>query len=312
VVYWDAELKLRGAAIDAGLPWEELFGGVACRGIYEGTHLGQVVGNLWFDRAAIARQPATRVKATFAAPAQEPVAGRPGEFQPTVVEFADVTGTLFHGLVGGQARLVLADPVRYYLAVNAADVRLDELARHHHYGADLQGLAQAQFVLGSELDPRTGKLVPVGSGRVDVPSGRMLNLPFLVPLLKMVKLQTPDQTLFEEAHAAFRLRGDRIKVEQLDLIGTALSLGGSGELDTAGESVRLEFYLIWSQLLKRWLTTPLGDLTSFASEKLYRLTVTRKPNGEMKYDSDILPLVTDPFKAMADRMKAGYKRVTER
>ena len=54
-------------------------------------------------------------------------------------------------------------------------------------------------------------------------------------LLKLLKLQTPDGTAFEEAHAAFDLRGDRVTVTQLDLIGAAVSLGGTGEMDFTGQ-----------------------------------------------------------------------------
>ena len=79
----------------------------------------------------------------------------------------------------------------------------------------------------------------------------MYNLPVLLDLMKVLKAQAPDKTAFEEAHASFRIHGDRVKVEQLDLIGKAVCLGGSGELDTSGEYVKFEFYTLVSQVLAR-------------------------------------------------------------
>src|SRR5207253_1226882 len=184
-----------------------------------------------------AGQPVTGLKAHVQANPQPPDPVRPGEFLPVELSFTDVSGTLFHGLLGGEARVVLADATRYELWLTATDVQLDEVARHYKLGsdADLKGIAQAQLHLYNRPDPRTGRLVVEGSGKIDVPTGRMYNLPILLDLVKVFKLEKPDKTAFDEAHAVFRISGDRIKVDQLDLIGKAVCVSGSGELDTSGE-----------------------------------------------------------------------------
>jgi hypothetical protein len=305
VLYWNAELKLLGAALQAGLDWQDVRGAVACVGLYEGNHLGTVLGNAWFDTATIGKQPLSAAKVKFQIRPQQPDPARPGFFTPPVVEFPDLTGNLYQGRVGGEARVVLADPVRYRLWLTASGVRLDELARQCNLdsGAELRGLAQGKFLFENVPDPKTGQLVATGSGQVDVPNGRMYNLPVLMPLLKLLKLQAPDQTAFEEAHAVFELRGDRMKVTQLDLIGSAVSLGGSGVLDTGGDEARFEFYTIWSQALRRWLTTPLGgDVASVLSGNLLKIEMVKK-NGETTYKPHMLPAITEPVKAVAERLR---------
>ncbi|HSQ56924.1 MAG TPA: hypothetical protein VLM40_14380, partial [Gemmata sp.] len=305
VIYWDAEVKLAGASIDTGVAWEQIHGAVACRGRYEGTHMGIIRGAAWLDRAVIARQPVTRVSVRMNAEPQLRDPGRPGEYLPIELEFRDVAGDLFHGVLGGEARLVLTHPSRFDLWLNATDVQLDEIAKHYKLGsdADLKGLAQAQLRLFNRPDPKTGRLVIEGSGKLDVPTGRMYNLPVLLDLVKVLKLQAPDKTAFEEAHATFRVHGDRIKVEQVDLIGKAVCLGGSGELDTSGEYVKFEFYTVVSQVLARMINTPVGDLTAFLSKNLFRIKLTRE-NGELKYKPETVPLVTEPVRAVADRLRA--------
>jgi hypothetical protein len=313
ILYWNAELKLAGASLDTGLDWTDVHGAVASVGLYDGTRLGAVLGNAWFDRATLAKQPVTSAKLTFRIRPQEPDPLRPGHHAPPVIEFPDLTGSLYGGTVGGEARVVLDDPVRYRIWLTASGVRLDELARECKLGdgAELRGLAQGKLLIENLPDPRTGVLVATGAGQIDVPNGRMYNLPVLLPLLKLLKLQAPDQTAFEEAHAVFELRGDRVKVTQLDLIGTAVSLGGSGELDTALEDVRFEFYTIWSQALKRWLSTPFGDVTSFLSGNLFKIEMVRRPDGEMEYRPHMLPVVTDPVRAVAERLRDRLGRPGE-
>jgi hypothetical protein len=184
------------------------------------------------------------------------------------------------------------------------------VAKHYKVGsdADLKGIAQAKLLLFNRPDPATGELVTEGAGNLDVPTGRMYNLPVLLDLVKVLKLQAPDKTAFEEAHATFRVRGDRITVEQIDLIGKAVCLGGSGELDTSGEYVKFDFYTVGSQVLARMINTPVGDLTAFLSKNLFRIKLTRE-GGELKYRPEAVPLVTEPARAAADRLRARAARM---
>lgn len=313
IVYWNGEFRLGGAAFDTGIEWTDVHGVIASVGRYEGTHLGSVLGNLWFDRATIAKQPLQGTKVSYRIRPQEPLAAKPGTYGPVAIEFPDVTATYFQGTLGGEARIVLEDNPRYRLFLTGSGIQLDELARHlkPNSGAELRGMVQGRILLENQPDPASGQSITIGSGVVDVPSGRMYNLPILLPLLKLLKLQAPDQTAFEEAHASFEIRGDRMTITQLDLIGTAVSLGGSGEMDLAGEDVRFEFYTIWSQALKRWLTTPFGDVTSFLSGNLFKIEMTKTKAGEMQYRPHMLPVVTEPVRVVAERLRNRMGRPGE-
>ncbi len=305
IIYWDAEIHLAGASLDTGVSWEQVFGAVACRGRYDGNHTGLIRGAIWLDRAVIAKQPVTRLSARVVAAPQQPDPARRGEYLPTELEFTDIAGDLFHGVLGGEARVVLTEPSRFDLWLTVQDVQLDEVAKHYKLGndADLKGIAQAQLRLYNRPDPKTGRLTIEGNGNVHVPTGRMYNLPVLLDLAKVLKGQAPDKTAFEEAHATFRVQGDRIKVEQVDLIGKAVCLGGSGELDTSGEYVKFDFYTMGSQVLARMINTPVGDLTAFLSKNLFRIRLTRE-NGELRYKPEAVPMVTEPARAAADRLRA--------
>jgi len=308
VFYWNAELKMHGVNFDTGTEWSDVHGTIASVGKYDLDHLDAVLGNAWFDRLTVAKQPITNAKFSYRARPQMPDAAMPGRFTPIAIEFPDISANAYQGTLGGEAWVSLGEQPQYRLWLTAAGVRLDELATSQQLakGGELRGLAQAKVLLESKPDAKTGLRVLTGSGQIDIPNGRLYNMPVMLPLLKLMKLQTPDQTAFEEAHALFTLVGDRITVTQLDLIGTALSLGGSGELDTRGDEVKFEFYTVWSQALKRWLTTPLGDVQSFLSGNLFRIEMTKIRGGTMEYRPQMLPVVTDPVKAVAERLRNRF------
>ncbi len=310
VIYWNAALKLKGAAVELGVTCDDVYGAIASEGRFDGTDAVNVVGNAWFDRMTVAKQPVTDVKASYRVVPAQADPKRPGHTLPPALVFRDITGTAFGGTVGGQARVDLNEQGKFQLWVNATGVKLEDLARHHKMGAgELKGDAQGTVLLESVPDPKTGKMVLTGSGQVDVPQGRLYNLPVLLELVKVLKGQTPDGVAFEEAHASFDLKGDRIRVTQLDLLGAAVSLGGSGEMDFTGKDVRFEFYTIWSQTLRRWLSTPLGDVTGLLSGGLFKIELTRV-NGEYVTKAHMLPAVTDPVRAMAERWRNRFGRET--
>ena len=312
VVYWNASLKLNGSSLEAGLSFEEIFGTIASEGRYEGTHLGAVVGNIWLDKATVGKQPLSSAKLGYRIRAQLPDASTATGYTAPVIEFPDITATLFQGSVGGQARVVLDEQVKYRVWLTATGVRLDELARHTKLGSDseLRGFAQGSFLVENILDPKTGQWIASGQGQIDVPQGRLYKIPVLLDLLKVLKGQTPDRSAFEEAHATLELKGDRVKVTQLDLLGSAISLGGSGEMDTDGQYVKFEFYTIWSQTLKRWLTTPLGDVTGLLSGSLFKIELTRE-GGKLTPKAVVLPAVTDPVRAVAERLRNRFDKPGE-
>lgn len=310
VVYWNATLKLKGAAVELGVTCDDVYGAIASEGRFDGTDAVNVVGNAWFDRMTVAKQPVTDVKASYRVVPAHADPKRPGNTTPAALVFRDIAGTAFGGTIGGQARVELNEQGKFQLWVNATGVKLEELAKHHRMAAgELKGDAQGTVLLETVPDPKTGKMVLSGSGQVDVPQGRLYNLPVLLELVKVLKGQTPDGVAFEEAHASFDLKGDRIRVTQLDLLGAAVSLGGTGEMDFTGQDVKFEFYTIWSQTLRRWLSTPLGDVTGLLSGGLFKIELTRV-NGEFVTKAHMLPAVTDPVRAMAERWRNRFGRET--
>src|SRR5262249_55661130 len=182
-----------------------------------------------------------------------------------------VTGKLFGGEVGGEGRVRLGGPTAYDLTLTAVGLRLDELARHNQLDpkTQLSGQAAAQVHLSGRGDGLAGL---TGAGSVDVPAGRIANLPLLIDLLKGVHGRAPDRTAFEEAHATFQVRGPQVRIKSLDLYGDAVSLGGEGSVNLDDQSYRLNLYGIWSQFFRAF-PEPVRELSAGLSQNLFQFEV---------------------------------------
>jgi hypothetical protein len=210
---------------------------------------------------------------------------------------------VYGGEIGGQARLEIGTPVRFDLALNASRLKLEEFSKVNHLGpgTQLEGLAHAQLNLSNPPDPSTNVPVLQGSGTIDIPSGKMLDLPVMLDVIKLARLRPIDRTAFEEAHAVFRIVGDRMKVGQLDLLGNAVSLGGEGEMNMDGGNAQFEFYTVWTNI--RNMLGGGGDLSARLSSNLYRIRVAGDLGGDKPphVSQEPLPLITEPIRRLLGR-----------
>jgi hypothetical protein len=293
-IYWDGCLTLQGASMKTGVPWDDIHGKFASWGLYKGDRMGAVRGNIAFDKATIAKQPAEAITAQL----------RVDPRQPDVLSIPAIKGKMYEGDLGGEAWVVFDSPTRYALQLNAARVHLSKIANHYKLPEKqrLEGLASAQIYLSNRFDERTGLPVLQGGGTIDVPRAKLLNLPVLLNLVKVVKLRVPDDTGFEEAHALFYIRGDRLKVGQLDLIGNAISLGGEGEMTLDGKNIQFEFYPVWTKL-KEMFPLP-RDWPGVVSKQFMKIKVTGDIDGKpLIYKAEPVPGIVDPVKRLVDRLK---------
>ena len=100
-----------------------------------------------------------------------------------------------------------------------------------------------------------------------------------------------------------------MKVDQLDLVGKAICVGGAGELDLTGDYVKFEFYTVLSQaLISIPPDTLAGNLTAFVSKNLFTIKMVRE-NGELKYRPEPVPIVTEPAKAFVRRFKKATDKL---
>jgi hypothetical protein len=113
---------------------------------------------------------------------------------------------------------------------------------------------------------------------------------------------------FDEAHAAFKMQGRRLTVERLDLLGTAVSLGGKGDMDLDGSNVDIDFYAVWARIAQV-LPVGLRDVPPWLSQNLLKIKM-RGSLGEPSFAAEPVPFLVEPVKQLLDRMsnREGVKQ----
>ena len=154
--------------LKTGIQWDSVTGQFSSRGLYLGDKLGRVVGNLAVERGRVLRQPVEALTARFEVDPSK----------PDVIAIPWINAKVYGGELGGQARLELGTPVRFDLSLNGSRLKLEEFGTNKLGGnTEREGLATAQLSLSNPIDPATKQPILQGSGSIDVPNGRMLDLP---------------------------------------------------------------------------------------------------------------------------------------
>jgi hypothetical protein len=288
VVYWDGRVRFADASLKTGVAWTGVTGVVASQGRYRGQVLDGVTGHIALDNATIFNQPLAGLHAD----------ARVLTDHPHVLQLQLGRAQLFGGQVAGQAHVAFGAGLQYAVDLKAIGVRLEDVARHNRIGANakMSGLAKAELYLTG-----TGYGVDElgGGGNVHIPDGKIYNLPLALDLLKVTHLHAPDGTAFEEAHAEFKIQGKRVEVKRFDLLGSAVNLGGKGEMDLDGSNMAMDFYAVWGHLAQI-LPPGLRDVPPWLSKNLLLLHARGKLGGSMEVRPEVVPVVVDPVRKLVD------------
>jgi hypothetical protein len=282
VIYWDGEMTVADARLRPGVPLEHVRGEFACRGRFDGHDLEGLVGNLRVQEAQLFRVPFREVQGKI-----EVKKDAPG-----VLVLKGLHARAFGGEVYGPVRFEFGPSPRYEAYLTASQVNLEEFGRQlvgSH--AQLSGQAFARLHL-TGLGPELSDML--GDGTIDIPKGRLYNLPLLLDLLKIPALHLPDGTAFEEAHARFAIRGNRVSAARIDLLGNSVSLRGQGEMNLDGSDVNLDFFGVWARIVQ-YLPPVIKDIPPYLSQHLLKIKVRGRVN-EVHITTEPVPVLVEPLK----------------
>jgi hypothetical protein len=281
---WDGMIWLKDATLTTGIELSEVTGVVAARGRYNGRQLQGLAGNVLLEQAVAFKQPFRKVRADF----------HVKENAPDVM-LLGLRAPLFGGDVSGQMRFQFGSDLRYAMNLTASQIDLEEFGKHNQLGpkSKMSGQAEGRLVLSGQ--GATSDTLD-GNGSIDVRNGKLINLPFLIDLLKFLGLRLPDRTAFEELHALFHINGPRMGVRRLDLIGNAISLSGQGELNLDGTDLSLDFYPSWARM-EQLLPPAARAFPPVVSKNLMTIEMRGKlGNGkdDFRFQMKPLPAIVDP------------------
>lgn len=297
-VYWDGKASLEDAMLTTGLELSHVTGTLACVGRHNGLQLEGLQGTALLDRARAFKQaqPFTNVVARFEV----------GKASPDVM-LVNLRAPIYGGDITGQIRVDLHSTTHYELNLTASQIDLAEFGKHNFGAAtQMQGIAGGRLYLKGQAKSLDNL---EGDGSIDVPQGRLgKDLPLLLDLIKFLGLHWPDRTAFEEMHAAFGIRGRRVHVRRLELVGNAVSLTGRGEFNLDGSDVQLDFYPTWARV-DQALPPSLRFLPPTISRNILTIEVRGKASDDLKFNKKPVPIVIDPLTVLRDRVIGVAERM---
>jgi hypothetical protein len=297
ILYWDGELGLKDASMYAGVPIDHMTGKLACRGRYDGDKLDRIEGNLAVAEATILKQPFQNIQTQIEVTKEA----------PDVLVLPGLRAAVYGGEAYGAVRVEFGPELKYVLNLSASRLNLEEFSRHIlSQGAPVSGNADVRLYLtgkGTDLQSLRGEAT------VDIPQGRLYNLPVLLDLLKFLGLRLPDRTAFEEAHASCRVVGERVSITRLDLYGNSISLRGQGEMKLDGSTIDLDFYAVWSRMLEL-LPPVIKDLPPTISKHMLRIKMTGRM-GDVKCTKEFVPVLVDPARGLLETLMERRRRMSE-
>jgi hypothetical protein len=80
-----------------------------------------------------------------------------------------------------------------------------------------------------------------GGGHARLREADIYELPVMIAMLNLLRVQRPDRTAFTTSHIDFRVEGDDLALERIDFSGDILCLKGKGRI-TGQREVDLAFY----------------------------------------------------------------------
>jgi hypothetical protein len=82
-----------------------------------------------------------------------------------------------------------------------------------------------------------------GEGNLHVVDAHIYQLPPLVSMLKLLSNRPPDTTAFNRCDMRFKIQGEHITFDPINLLGDAVSLYGNGDVDF-NHKLNLTFYTL--------------------------------------------------------------------
>jgi hypothetical protein len=158
----------------------------------------------------------------------------PGEPQ------SQLTAKMFGGDVTGDAVVTLSDRPTFWLAAQVSNGDVRQYATEMIPGRQQVGgkfAASTQLWGGGEIHSLRGE------GKMRLREADVYQLPVMVAMLKVLSVRVPDSTAFTDGDIDYRVEGNHVYLDRINVKGDAVSLLGRGEANF-DRQIKLNFYTV--------------------------------------------------------------------
>ena len=238
---WNVRVEMAGGNIRSGPGLMQLHGGIQLVGRRRATET-VCTGELDVDSVFVRGIQVTQVRGPIHFDAERlrlgvwAEAARPGHAPRSV------TGKLLRGNMGLDGQVLFRPDHPYDVQLAVSDAELSALIQQltgRPAGNTAGRFSGTVRIAGDESAVHDRR----GQGSVRIRDARMYELPVMVALLSVLRLKTPDRTAFHRVDLDFRIKGDHLQFDRIDLTGNAVTLRGRGWANLQ-QQIHFNFYTV--------------------------------------------------------------------
>lgn len=235
---WDLSLDIEDGSLAGDAPAEHIFGGLRVAG---GAESGR-----WFSRGEVKLDSlfvrgvqVTRALGPFYLDGKQLLIGSWADRDAKDLPPRRLTAQVFEGLLSTDAMISLGDNGKFTLEARLDEASLAKIAQET--GGSAPDISGKTFGVLQMTGTTRGKHTWSGGGNVRLRDAYLARVPIAIALLKPLAVRSPGDSTFTTSDIDFRLQGDDVLLDRIDLAGDAVSLKGRGRLNEH-KQIDLMFY----------------------------------------------------------------------
>ena len=305
---WDLAIDLDDTSLYAGTNAEHISGTLRLNGgsnvnefysqgflevdslIVKGVHVTQLRGPIWIDPNRVLFGRWSEPRGSNKAPMQ-------------------IAARVHGGEVTCDGQIQLADQGQFQLQLQIKDAITNELIKSVSRNQNSSGIAQTSIAPKIEgkmsanvalSGTRQGRHTLQGTGVARLTDANLYELPFILSLIRTIRSGSVDRTAFDESDIQFRIQGEHVTFDKLDLLGDGIALKGVGEMN-GRQDLNLDFYTIIGK--RNTYLNSIRPVLGIASNRFLQIHVTG-PVSDPIMTREVLPGLNDTLRQLFPEIAA--------
>lgn len=235
---WDLEFTMADGRLATSTPIEHLHGGIRLAGTSSGNEMASR-GELTIDSAIVRNVQLTRITGPLLIEPQRILFGAAAESDVKGRVPREITASVFGGSLAVNGEMLLRSDAPFALQASLDNGDLSQAARE--LAPRQRGVSGKVFGSVNMSGSAHGMHTWRGNGHLRLRDGDIYELPVMIAMLKLLSVQRPDRTAFNNGNIDFRIEGDDLVFQRIDFNGDAICLKGKGRMN-AQQQIDLKFY----------------------------------------------------------------------
>ena len=303
---WDLSVDLDDVGLFAGVTAEHISGTVRLNG-GSNRHQFYSQGSLEIDSLVLRDVHVTQLRGPIWIDQERVLFGRWAQPAGSKQDPQPMSAQVFGGQITCDGQSLLDDHGQFQLQVQLADAETNQVLRTVRSRATassssqnamanplspkIDGQARANLVLSGS---RQGRHTLQGTGVVRLSNANLYELPFILALVRTLRSGSVDRTAFTESDVQFRIQGDHIYFDKLDLLGDGIALKGVGEM-SGRQDLDLDFYTILGK--RNAYLNSIRPVLGIASRRFLLINVTGTVSDPIM-TREVLPGLNDTLEQL--------------